>query len=49
MELVIGLIVIGTLMFALIKAKNEKPKDKSTGEKLEAGVRAVRDIWREPK
>jgi len=47
MEAIIGFTVIGTLMFALIKGKEEKPKVKSPGKKLEEGVRAIRDILRE--
>ncbi|MEO0375308.1 MAG: hypothetical protein AAF329_11930 [Cyanobacteria bacterium P01_A01_bin.17] len=48
MELLIVLVVIGSLVFALKGDKKEKPKDSNTGKKLEDGVRAIRDIWREP-
>ena len=47
MEVIIGLIVIGVLVFALVKTGNPKPPEKDTGKQLEEGVRAVRDIWRE--
>ena len=45
MEILIGLAVIGGLLFALIKSQNHQPKGKSDGQKIEDGIEAVRNIW----
>jgi len=45
MEVIIGFTVIGTVMFALINAKEEKPKESNPGKTLEDAVQAVKKIW----
>jgi hypothetical protein len=48
MEVIIGFTVIGTVMFTLINAKEEKPPESNPGKTLEDAVRAIKEIWSKP-
>lgn len=45
MEVIIGFTMIGTVMFALINAKEEKPKESNPGKTLEDAIRVIKEIW----